>query len=319
MFSAAELIDSYTPVTAIAVVFVALSIAGCSADLTRFDNNPFSRAVQTAQPAGGLSATSFVGAAFGPGAAKSVPRPKADLANGGRSAEVVSLDNLAVRSASPRNRPIRISQRDRKASAASTKNNSNAVAKGAHLRRTVNSHGEHQRKAANTRPVEISPKKPVQNAAKTRLADKLATDRTPTFDWPVHGKILARFGPQPNGQKNDGIKVAVPESTPIRSAEDGVVIYAGSGLEGFGNLVLVRHTNDYVTVYAHAKELKVKRGDQIRRADIIASSGQTGNVSTPQVYFEVRKGSAPVDPLRLLQIRTEPKRGETASMGVSRP
>ena len=319
MFSAAELINSYTPVTAIAVVFVALSIAGCSADLSRFDNNPFSRAVQTAQPAGGLSATPFVGAAFGPGAAKSVPRPKADLANGGRSAEVVSLDNLAVRSASPRNRPIRISQRDRKASAASTKNNSNAVAKGAHLRRTVNSHGEHQRKAANTRPVEMSPKPPVQKAAKTRLADKLATDRTPTFDWPVHGKILARFGPQPNGQKNEGIKIAVPESTPIRSAEDGVVIYAGSELKGFGNLVLVRHTNDYVTVYAHAKELKVKRGDQIKRADIIASSGQTGYVSTPQVYFEVRKGSAPVDPLRLLQNRTEPKRGETASMGVSRP
>ena len=224
---------------------------------------------------------------------------------------MVSLDNLAVRSASPRNRPIRISQRDRNTSAASTKNNSNAVAKGAHLRRTVNSPGEHQRKAANTRPVEMSPKKPVQKAAKTRFADKLATDRTPTFDWPVHGKILARFGPQPNGQKNEGIKIAVPESTPIRSAEDGVVIYAGSGLKGFGNLVLVRHTNDYVTVYAHAKELKAKRGDQIKRADIIASSGQTGNVSTPQVYFEVRKGSAPVDPLRLLQNRTEPKRSFT--------
>jgi murein DD-endopeptidase MepM/ murein hydrolase activator NlpD len=157
----------------------------------------------------------------------------------------------------------------------------------------------------------MSPKKSVQKAAKTRFADKLATDRTPTFDWPVHGKILARFGPQPNGQKNEGIKIAVPESTPIRSAEDGVVIYAGSGLKGFGNLVLVRHTNDYVTVYAHAKELKVKRGDQIKRADIIASSGQNGYVSTPQVYFEVRKGSAPVDPLRLLQNRTEPKRGET--------
>ena len=68
MFSAAELIDLYTPVTAIAVVFVALSIAGCSADLSRFDNNPFSRAVQTAEPAGGLSATPLVGSAFGPGA-----------------------------------------------------------------------------------------------------------------------------------------------------------------------------------------------------------------------------------------------------------
>jgi murein DD-endopeptidase MepM/ murein hydrolase activator NlpD len=93
---------------------------------------------------------------------------------------------------------------------------------------------------------------------------------------------------------------AVPEDSPIRPAQDGVVIYAGSGLKGFGNLVVLRHTNNYVTVYAHAKELKVKRGDQIKRGDLIGTSGQSGNVSTPQVYFEVRKYSRPVDPLPLL-------------------
>jgi murein DD-endopeptidase MepM/ murein hydrolase activator NlpD len=80
-----------------------------------------------------------------------------------------------------------------------------------------------------------------------------------------------------------------------------VVIYAGSGLKGFGNLALVRHANNYVTVYAHAKELRVKRGDQVKRDDVIGASGQTGNVNTPQVHFEVRKDSAPVDPLRLLE------------------
>ena len=79
-----------------------------------------------------------------------------------------------------------------------------------------------------------------------------------------------------------------------------MVIYADNGLQGFGNLVLVRHADNYVTVYAHAKELSVKRGDQIRRGDIIGYSGQTGSVSTPQLYFEVRKYSAPVDPLRFL-------------------
>jgi murein DD-endopeptidase MepM/ murein hydrolase activator NlpD len=146
---------------------------------------------------------------------------------------------------------------------------------------------------------------PAQKAARTRSADTRGTDATPIFHWPVHGKILARFGPQLDGRKSGGINIAVPEDTPIECAEDGVVLYAGSGLKGFGNLVLVRHANNYVTVYAHAKELRVKRGDQVRRADIIGRSGQTGNVSTPQVYFEVRKDSAPLDPLRVLQVSTE--------------
>jgi murein DD-endopeptidase MepM/ murein hydrolase activator NlpD len=145
------------------------------------------------------------------------------------------------------------------------------------------------------------PAHPAQKPAGTRSAGTGATDATPVFHWPVHGKILARFGPQANGENNDGIAIAVPEGTPIRSAQDGVVIYAGSGLKGFGNLALVRHANNYITVYAHAKELRVKRGDQVKRDDVIGASGQTGNVSTPQVHFEVRKDSAPVDPLRLLE------------------
>ena len=87
-----------------------------------------------------------------------------------------------------------------------------------------------------------------------------------------------------------------------------MVIYAGSELKGFGNLVLVRHANSYVTVYAHAKELDVKRGDQIKRGDVIGASGQSGNVSSPRLYFEVRKYSEPVDPLRLLQAALSPTR-----------
>jgi len=149
------------------------------------------------------------------------------------------------------------------------------------------------------------PAQPAQKSAKTRSGDTRTTGAKPIFHWPVQGKILARFGPQPNGKNNDGITIAVPEDTPIRSAEDGVVIYAGSGLKGLGNLVLVRHDNQYVTVYAHAKELKAKRGDQIKRGDVIGSSGQTGNVRTPQVYFEVRKNSTPVDPLPFLKERRD--------------
>jgi murein DD-endopeptidase MepM/ murein hydrolase activator NlpD len=129
---------------------------------------------------------------------------------------------------------------------------------------------------------------------------KSAAEPTPGFRWPVRGRIIAGFGPKPNGQQNDGIDVAVPENTPIKAAEDGVVAYAGNELKGYGNLVLVRHPNGYVTAYAHAKELLVKRGDQIKRGDVIAKSGQSGNADAPQLHFEVRKGSAPVDPMQFL-------------------
>jgi murein DD-endopeptidase MepM/ murein hydrolase activator NlpD len=132
------------------------------------------------------------------------------------------------------------------------------------------------------------------------VAKASAADTTPGFRWPVRGRIIAGFGPKPNGQQNDGIDVAVPENTPIKAAEDGVVAYAGNELKGYGNLVLVRHPNGYVTAYAHAKELLVKRGDQIKRGEVIAKSGQSGNVDAPQLHFEVRKGSAPVDPMQFL-------------------
>jgi murein DD-endopeptidase MepM/ murein hydrolase activator NlpD len=122
----------------------------------------------------------------------------------------------------------------------------------------------------------------------------------PSFRWPVRGRVITGFGPKPNGLQNDGINVAVPEGTPVKSAEDGVVAYAGNELKGYGNLVLVRHSNGFVTAYAHASEIMVKRGDQIRRGQVIAKSGQTGNVSSPQLHFEIRKGSTPVDPTQYL-------------------
>jgi|SRR5262245_21637418 len=127
-----------------------------------------------------------------------------------------------------------------------------------------------------------------------------ASAAMPTFRWPVKGRVIAGFGPKANGQQNDGINVSVPEGTPVKAAEDGVVAYAGNELKGYGNLVLIRHPNGYVTAYAHAKELLVKRGDQIKRGQVIANSGQTGNVDAPQLHFEVRKGPAPLDPLPML-------------------
>jgi len=147
---------------------------------------------------------------------------------------------------------------------------------------------------------------PSQQAAVVTPSEEAPTpvvaksDGSPSFRWPVKGRVIAGFGPKSNGQQNDGINLAVPEGTPIKAAEDGVVAYAGNELKGYGNLVLVRHANGYVTAYAHAKELLVKRGDQIKRGQVIANSGQTGNVDTPQLHFEVRKGPAPLDPMPLL-------------------
>jgi len=122
----------------------------------------------------------------------------------------------------------------------------------------------------------------------------------PAFRWPVRGRVITSFGPKANGQQSDGIDLAVPEGTAVRAAEDGVVAYAGNELKGYGNLILIRHGNGFVTAYAHASEIMVKRNDTVRRGQVIAKSGQTGNVTAPQLHFEIRKGSSPVDPAQFL-------------------
>ncbi|OKO91067.1 peptidoglycan-binding LysM [Bradyrhizobium sp. NAS80.1] len=138
--------------------------------------------------------------------------------------------------------------------------------------------------------------KPAETPAKAAEA----TGALPTFRWPVRGKVVTSYGAKTNGKSNDGINLAVPEGTPVKAAEDGVVAYSGNELKGYGNLVLVRHSNGYVTAYAHASELLVKRGDTIKRGQVIAKSGQSGEVASPQLHFEIRKGSSPVDPLQFL-------------------
>jgi murein DD-endopeptidase MepM/ murein hydrolase activator NlpD len=140
---------------------------------------------------------------------------------------------------------------------------------------------------------------PVEQA-KEDAAERTASNNSAGFRWPVRGRVIAGFGPKPTGQQNDGINIAVPEGTPVKASEDGVVAYSGNELKGYGNLVLVRHGNGHVTAYAHASELLVKRGDSVKRGQVIAKSGQTGNVSSPQLHFEIRKGATPVDPMQFL-------------------
>ncbi|HSJ39572.1 MAG TPA: peptidoglycan DD-metalloendopeptidase family protein [Xanthobacteraceae bacterium] len=165
------------------------------------------------------------------------------------------------------------------------------------------------RTAPAEKKIKVASAAPVQTAhvAKeepqtTETAVKAAepSGAMPSFRWPARGRVIAGFGSKPNGTQNDGINIAVPEVTTIKEADDVVVSYAGNELKGYGNLVLIRHSNGYVSAYAHARELLVKRGDTIRRGQVIAHAGQTGNVTSPQLHFEIRKGSTPIDPTQFL-------------------
>ena len=133
---------------------------------------------------------------------------------------------------------------------------------------------------------------PKQAAAPAAPAQEEAVDKG-DFRWPARGRVIAGFSGKGG---NEGINIAVPEGTPVKAAEGGTVAYAGSELKGYGNLVLIRHPNGYVSAYAHNGDLKVKRGDAVKRGQVVAASGQSGNVSSPQLHFELRKGSSPVDP-----------------------
>lgn len=121
------------------------------------------------------------------------------------------------------------------------------------------------------------------------------------YRWPVRGAVIAGYGANVGGNRNDGIDIAVPEGTPVKAAENGVVIYAGSSLKELGNAVLVRHDDGTVTVYGHASELSVQRGQKIQRGQTVATSGMSGNATRPKLHFEVRKNATPVNPMTYLQ------------------
>ncbi|MGD9638772.1 MAG: peptidoglycan DD-metalloendopeptidase family protein [Alphaproteobacteria bacterium] len=149
------------------------------------------------------------------------------------------------------------------------------------------------------------------NQKTTKTAKKRKTNKTniPTpdarssskFAWPVKGKIITKYGPMGKGRHNDGINIAASKGSSVLAAENGVVAYSGSQLKGFGNLLLLKHANGYMTAYAHNDSILVKRGDKIKKGDKIATVGATGNVSSPQLHFEIRKGTKALDPAQYLE------------------
>lgn len=120
------------------------------------------------------------------------------------------------------------------------------------------------------------------------------------FRWPVSGRVVTEFDAATSSGKNEGIDISVPEGTAVKAAENGVVIYAGSEISSYGNLILIRHADDWVSAYAHNKAFAVKKGDKVNRGQIIARSGKTGDAERPKLHFELRKNSVPVNPKKYL-------------------
>lgn len=121
------------------------------------------------------------------------------------------------------------------------------------------------------------------------------------FIWPVEGKIISAFGAKEQGNQNDGINISAPRGTPVRATENGVVAYAGNELRGFGNLVLIRHSDGWITAYAHNDQLLVRRGQIVRKGQEIATVGSSGGVTEPQLHFQMRQGKNAIDPTKHLR------------------
>lgn len=119
------------------------------------------------------------------------------------------------------------------------------------------------------------------------------------FQWPLEGEIIARFG-ENDGRRNDGINIRAEEGDSVRAAAAGTVVYAGNELQGYGELVLIRHEGGFVTAYANNSRLRVREGETVQAGQIVAEAGSTGSVDSPQLHFEIRRGVTPEDPMRHL-------------------
>ena len=145
---------------------------------------------------------------------------------------------------------------------------------------------------------------PVSSQALPNVGAPVSTAGAPSFAWPVSGRVIADFGATATGGKNDGINIAANNGTPIKAAASGTVTYAGDELKNYGNLVLIKHAGGFTTAYAHADHLVVARGDFVSRGQVIGYAGETGAVTTPQLHFEIRNGTNPVNPRSYLTAQT---------------
>lgn len=141
---------------------------------------------------------------------------------------------------------------------------------------------------------------PPSQTTTTRRATSTPPENGPDFMLPLRGELLSSFGPQSSSTRKDGWTIAASFGDLVRASADGEVVYAGNELQGYGELILIRHAGNWVTAYAHNARILVEVGDQIERGDVIAEAGSTGNAERPQLYFEIRQGVRPVDPAGFL-------------------
>tara|TARA_R110002110_G_scaffold3305_14_gene16910 strand:+ start:93 stop:1190 length:1098 start_codon:yes stop_codon:yes gene_type:complete len=136
--------------------------------------------------------------------------------------------------------------------------------------------------------------KPIEQASRAVPAPAARSGKL--LEWPISGRILSDFGPKEGGLHNDGLNIAAPRGSRVKAAENGVIAYAGDDIRAFGNLLLIKHADGLMTAYAHLERYLVKRGETVRKGQLVATVGSSGGVSTPQLHFEVRRKSQPVDP-----------------------
>ncbi|WP_419815940.1 peptidoglycan DD-metalloendopeptidase family protein [Glacieibacterium sp.] len=158
------------------------------------------------------------------------------------------------------------------------------------------------------RPVSARPPRTASTSAPSTPVPALKplpafTGPAPRFEWPLTGRIVSTFGAKPGGRFNDGVNLSADVGDPVRAAADGVVAYAGDAVAGFGNLVLIKHADGWVSAYGHNSAVLVTRGKRVQRGDIIARAGGTGAVTEPQLHFELRRGRTAVDPVKVLPAR----------------
>ena len=157
-------------------------------------------------------------------------------------------------------------------------------------------------KAAQKQPetkVATKPEK-ISSNPKQQLP-KISARSASKFSWPVRGNILSAYGPKKGGLINDGINISAALGTPVKAAENGVVAYAGNEVKGMGNLVIIQHSDGWMTVYAHLDSMSVKRGSKVTVGQQIGKVGKTGKVDKPQLHFEIRKGTKAYNPTQYLK------------------
>jgi lipoprotein NlpD len=154
------------------------------------------------------------------------------------------------------------------------------------------------KEAAAAKSPAASSQKPVEDMPSTSTVSAVAVADGVRFSWPAKGKVVAGF----NESSNKGINIAGKMGEPVDAAAEGKVVYAGSGLRGYGNLVIIKHENNYLTAYAHNSKILVKEGDMVKRGQRIADMGDS-DADSVMLHFEVRRQGKPVDPMKFLNQR----------------